>query len=126
MTVLFDSSAWIEYFRGSELSEEVELILFSAEEIIASTVNISEVYRFMLSTFGIDAAEDTFKFILQRSFVLPVTIPMAKKAAELKHEKAYGLGDALILATARLHGAKILTCDKDFKKEPDVIYLSAK
>jgi len=122
LTVLVDSCAWIEYFRGSEISAEIELILFSTEEIIMSTVNIAEVYRYFLSQEP-KHAESCLKFMLERSFVIPVTTPIAKKAAEIRAKEKFGLGDAFILSTARLHDAKILTCDSDFRKDPNAMYL---
>jgi len=125
LTVLIDSSAWIEYFRGSELSEEIELIIFSGEEIVASAVNVAEVYRYLLNQTP-DKAEPCIKFLFQCSFVLPVTVQIALETAKLRQKRNLSLGDAFIMATSRLHGAKILTCDADFKKEPDVIYLSTK
>ncbi len=126
MTVLIDSSAWIEFLRGSKISGEIELILFSNDEIILSAVNVAEVYKYVLSNYTVTEADDVMKFMLQRGFVIPVTVEIAKEAAKLRHKRDLSLGDAFIMATAHVHSAKILTCDKDFKKEPDVIYLSSK
>ena len=126
MTVLIDSSAWIDFLRGSKISGEIELILFSNDEIILSAVSIAEVYKYMLSNYTTKEADDVMKFMLQRGFVIPVTVEIAKETAKLRQQRSLSLGDAFIMATARLHNAQILTCDADFKNEPDVIYLSSK
>ena len=41
MTVLIDSWAWIEYFKGTEAGERARPYLQSGEEIIVSAVNYS-------------------------------------------------------------------------------------
>lgn len=40
-----------------------------------------------------------------------------------RHEKKFGMADAIVLATAKLHDAKIVTGDDDFKGEPNVSYV---
>lgn len=123
MTVLVDSWAWIEYFRGSKAGLRVEENLKALDEIIISTINIAEVYRYMLANVTLTQAKEALQFILKRSFVIPVTIPIATMAAELRHEKKTGLGDSIVMATGRKHDAKILTGDPDFKNESNVIFL---
>ena len=45
------------------------------------------------------------------------------QAAEIKIEEKLAMADAVLLATARRHGAKIVTGDPDFKKFPETIFL---
>jgi predicted nucleic acid-binding protein len=125
LTVLVDSSAWIEYFKGTRMSREIELILFSEEELVASSVTVAEVYRYLLVNSS-EQADKCIQFLLERSFVIPITTEIAKQTARLQQTHKFSLADAFIMTTARIHDAKILTCDADFKKEPDVIYLSSK
>ncbi|HHF55597.1 MAG TPA: type II toxin-antitoxin system VapC family toxin, partial [Thermoplasmatales archaeon] len=48
MTVLIDSWAWIEYFRGSEYGGKVKKYIEGKEKAIISAINIAEVYRWIL------------------------------------------------------------------------------
>ena len=53
MTVLVDSWAWIEYFKGTQAGEKVkELLENSQDKIIVSTVNIAEVYNSFLRDYS--------------------------------------------------------------------------
>ena len=100
MTVLVDSWAWIEYFKGTCAGEKVkELLENSQDKIIVSTINIAEVYN---------------------SFLRDYSHP---DSAKIKHEKKWGLGDSIIYATAKREDAKVLTGDAHFRGLNDVIFL---
>ena len=52
MTVLVDSWAWIEYFKGTCAGEKVkELLENSQDKVIVSAVNIAEVYNSFLRDY---------------------------------------------------------------------------
>ena len=121
MTVLIDSWAWIEYFKSSEAGKRAKGFI-EGGSIIISAINVAEVFRHMLILSKKDA-EDALSFMLKISFVVPVSVKLAKDAALIKHEKKWGLGDSIVLATALQHGAKVVTGDSDFKNEPSVIFL---
>lgn len=126
MTVLVDSWAWIEYFKGSAAGRKVkELIENSPEKVIVSTVNIAEVYNSFLRDYPDDKryAEASKKAMKQRSYVYDVDETIAVESAKIKHEKKWGLGDSIIYATAKREGAKVLTGDPHFKDLNDVIFL---
>lgn len=114
---------WIEYFNGTETGSKAKEFIDGEDIVIVSTINISEVYRHFLAKKGEDDARDALSFLLGASFPIPVCSKTAIKAAEVKNEKKMGLGDAIILATAKNHGAEIVTCDSHFKKEEDVIFI---
>jgi predicted nucleic acid-binding protein len=123
LTVLIDSWAWIEYFQGSEAGKRVRAHIDSAEEVIISTINVAEVFRHFLAKASKKDAEDAVRFMLGRSFSIAVSVDIALSGAAIKHEKKWGLGDSLILATARSKGATVVTGDDDFKNEKDVVFL---
>ena len=128
MTVLVDSWAWIEYFKGSTAGEKVkELIENSQDKVIVSAVNIAEVYNSFLRDYSPPEnkryAEASRKAMKQRSYVYDVDEEIAVDSAKIKHEKKWGLGDSIIYATAKREGAKVLIGDPHFRGLKDVIFL---
>jgi len=124
LTVLIDSWAWIEYFRGSKAGEQIKGVIEDSEEkMVISTINIAEVYRSILRFYSEDFAEEKIEAMKQRAFVCDVIEEIAVEAAKIKHKKKWGLGDSLIYATAKKEGARVLTGDPDFKDVEGVIFI---
>lgn len=124
MTVLIDSWAWIEYFRGSKPGERVKEYVEDEVNVVVSTINIAEVYRWILRYYDEKVAEEKRMAIRERSVIIEVSEEIAVQAAKIRHNKGWGLGDSIIYATAKREGAKVLTGDPDFKELDDVIFLS--
>ncbi len=124
MTVLVDSWAWMEYVKGSPSGLKAKRYIEGEEEIIVCSINIAEVYRRLLQDMP-RQADELIDFMLKTSFVIPLTVELALQAAKIKHEIKLGMADAIVLATAKFHGAKILTGDDDFKGKENVIYIGA-
>lgn len=122
MIVLIDSWSWIEYFKGSLSGNKVKEFIENEQEVIISTINLSEVYGWLLRNQA-SQAQKLLQFMMNVSFVIPVSSSIALTAAKLKYDHKLGLADALILATAREHNGKVITGDDDFKQFKDVIYL---
>ena len=61
---------------------------------------------------------------MQRARVVPVTAELALTAADLSLEYRIAMADAMILATARLHRAELVTSDRDFEAIAGVTYLA--
>ena len=98
MTVLIDSWAWIEYFKGSAAGEKAkEIIENSEDKVIVSAVNIAEVYNSFLRDYSPPGnkryAEASRKAMKQRSYVYEVDEEIAVDSAKIKHEKKWGLGE---------------------------------
>jgi predicted nucleic acid-binding protein len=128
MTVLVDSWAWIEYFKGSAAGEKVkELIENSQDKVIVSTVNIAEVYNSFLRDYpppdNKRYAEASRKAMKQRSYVYEVDEGIAVDSAKIKHEKKWDLGDSIIYATTKREGTNVLTGDPHFRGLKDVVFL---
>lgn len=123
MTVLIDSWAWIEYLRGSKPGEKVKEYVEDEVDVVVSTINIAEVYRWILRYYDERVAEEIRIAIGERSMIIEVSEEIAVQAAHIKHDKGWGLGDSIIYATAKREGAKVLTGDPDFKGLDDVIFL---
>lgn len=123
MTVLLDSNVWIEYLQGSKIGELARKFIENDEKLIVSTINLSEIYGFILKKKGAIEAEKAIQIILKLSFVISVNTPIALNAAKLKVENNYGLGDALVHATIIDQNSKLITFDSDFKNKENVIYI---
>jgi len=121
---LVDSWAWIEYFKGSDRAAPIKNLLEDTDEdVIVSAVNISEVYRWILSGYDEQTAMEMNEAIKKRSTVIDLNEEIAVEAARLKHKKKWGLGDSIVYATAQKQKAKIMTGDSDFKGEDGVVFL---
>lgn len=124
MTVLIDSWAWVEFFAGSRIGEEVrDYVMDESLEIIISSINLAEIYRIALDRFDESNAEMRRRAMLSRCFLIPVDEEIAIQGARFRHERNWGMGDALIYATAVREGAKVLTGDPHFKGLKDTIFL---
>ncbi len=124
MTVLIDSWAWVEFFRGSKKGEEIRAyVMDENQDIIISSINLAEIYRLALDRFDEQTAEKRRRAMISRCYLIPVDEEIAIKGAKFRHERDWGLGDALIYATAIREDAKVLTGDPHFKGLKDVIFL---
>jgi len=130
LTVLLDSWAWTngvrgivnkEYYRGGALGEKVRPIIEGSEEAYVSTINIAEVYRWFLSSYGPREAELERKTIKERCLIAPV---IAVEAAKVRHGMKLSLGDSIILATAHKFAAKVVTGDRELKGMKDVLFIA--
>ncbi len=122
---MIDSWTWIEYFRGSEAGERAREFIDGDEEAVVSTINLAEVYRWIIRFYPVEVAEEKVRAMKHRCTVIEVTERIAIESAKLKHRLKLGLEDAIILATAREMGAKLLTGDPDFKGMEGVVFLGA-
>jgi len=123
LTVLIDSWAWIEYFKGSEYGKDAKKYVEGDEKAIVSTINIAEVYRWILGFYDEKKAEEERKTMKERCFLIQVDEEIAVMSAKIKHKEKMGLGDAIIYATAKNENAVLLTGDPDFKGKEDVIFI---
>ncbi|HEX4919818.1 MAG TPA: type II toxin-antitoxin system VapC family toxin [Candidatus Bathyarchaeia archaeon] len=123
MTVLIDSWTWIEYWRGGPHSAQAAKYVEGSEMALASTVNITETFFWVLRHYGEEKAGEKRETLRKRCFLVSVDEAIAVEAARLKHSLKTSLADSVILATARSRDAKVVTGDPDFKKIPDAIYI---
>jgi predicted nucleic acid-binding protein len=124
LIVLIDSWAWVEFFAGSKIGEKVRAyVMDEDQEVIISSINLAEIYRIALDRFNQQMAEKRRRAMISRCYLIPVDEEIAIKGAKFRHERDWGLGDALIYATAIREGAKVLTGDPHFKGLKDVTYL---
>jgi predicted nucleic acid-binding protein len=123
LTVLIDSWAWIEFFQGSEAGKIVKGYIDDDQDIIISTINLAEVYRWILRYYNENTAEEKRLAMKERCILIDVDEEIAVNAAKIKHNLKWGLGDSIVYATAKREGSKVITGDSDFKEMEGVIFL---
>jgi predicted nucleic acid-binding protein len=116
-TYVIDSFAWLEYFAGSSAGAEAKPFIESGKSITPTIViaELAEKYRREKMAFAQD-----LDFIIGKTRIIPLDIVIAEKAGTLSHErkraaKRWSLADSIVLATAREHGARIVTGDEHFR-----------
>lgn len=134
MKTVVDTYAWIEIFIGSECGEKAKEIIQKSEEVYTPDVVIAEVARKYLKE---GVKEQT---ILERLATIEETseITSIDKDIALESARCYlelveraksrklknpSLFDAIVLATARTLGAKLLTGDEHFKGVDETIWI---
>ena len=118
MKYIIDSSAWIEYLKGSETGKKVAQILEENNEIYIISLNISEVVSKVKRENS--NSELAYEVLVSNANLIEITPIIAKKAgllhAELKKKtKNISLADTLIMVAAKSISSKILTTDNHFK-----------
>lgn len=115
--MLLDTSAWIEFFIGSDKGRRVKEVL-SIAECYTSIVSLAEV-----TNWALKEKRDT-KFLInaigQLSTVIKLDEDITVMAGQLNFErkktnKKWGMIDSFILATAMIYNLTILAKDPDYK-----------
>ena len=60
---------------------------------------------------------------LRRATITPIDESLALEAADISLGRGLAMADSLVYATARRHGAKLVTGDIDFEGLPDAIVI---
>ena len=129
MKYVIDSYAWLEYFMNTTVGEKVREIIESSEhEKLTPTICLSEIYAKVLKTEGLERAEIQRAFIKLRSALVPLSEDIAVESAKVdvemkKKVKGWGLADSIVLGTARLKRAKVVTGDEHFKDLEQTVYI---
>jgi len=105
--LLLDTDVLIEYLRGR--SQAIEFLEGLTAEALVSSMTVAELF-----VGSRDAAERQVLDLFLHAFqVVPVTAGLAREGGLLRREygpsHGIGLADAIIAATAREHGARLLT-----------------
>ena len=134
MRIVVDSYAWIELFIGSRKGSKAREILTEANEVYTPDFVLAEIAR---KYFREGADQQTIlerlRKISESSDVTPISVESALESAkcyfELKEKSrkvgipAPSLFDAMVLATARVLKAKVVTGDKHFKNLDETLWL---
>lgn len=126
MTVLIDSWAWIEYWKGGRFAKEAAAYIEGDEESMVSAINLAEVHIWIARFYDDVTADAKVSTIERRCHVVAVDRDIAIEAAKIKRKEKLGLADSLILATARKIGGKVVTGDPDMKGVKEMVFLAGR
>ena len=117
-----DTSAWIEWITYSAVSDTLEQHLPHQQDWLVPTIVQLELTKWLIRE---DRTADLSHLMSFTHFcnIAPLDSEIAIAAAEAGHQHSLGTADAIIFATARAHHAELLTCDRDFKDLPGVIFV---
>jgi predicted nucleic acid-binding protein len=132
--IVVDSYAWIEVFLGSEKGDKARKIIGEASEVYTPDVVLAEVARkYLREGSGEDVILNRLRAMTEATDVVPVGVELALESAKcyLKlSEKAKmertgvpSLFDALVLATARVLDARVVTGDEHFKNLSETLWV---
>ncbi len=108
MKAVFDTNLLIDFLNGVE---KARTVLLEYEEPAISRVTWMEVMAGAVKT----PREPAIRAFLAGFQLLEVDGPVAEEAIRLRAQRRLRLPDAIILATARVHGCLLLTRNtKDF------------
>ena len=124
MTVLIDSWTWIEYWKGGKSAKEASTYIEGDEEAFISTVNLAEVYYWVLRYYDEGTADEKASTMLKRCSVIPVENETAIGAAKARKRHGLAFADSLVYATARGLGASLVTGDADLGGLDGTVILS--
>lgn len=90
--------------------------------MITPTIVMYEVYKHSKRLRGEEGALDAVA-AMQKTLVVPLNDELALIAADLSIEHKLPMADAIVLATARMYEAEVVTSDSDFDGVPGVTYI---
>lgn len=111
--IVFDSSAWLEYFSGSAEGERVKEIISSDDVIYTPSICLAEIKGKYIKEGK--EYKDRINFIFSRSKSVSISSDIAIITGNKKNEWNLHMVDALIYATSIFLGAPLLTKDSHFK-----------
>lgn len=134
MKTVIDTYAWIEIFIGSKNGEKAKEILQKAEEIYTPDIVTAEIARkYIREGINEQTSLERLKTIEETSNIIPIdkniAIESAKCYLELSEKaktrrlKSPSLFDAIVLATARVLNAKLVTGDEHLKDFSEILWI---
>lgn len=115
-----DTSAWIELLVDSPLMADILPLIPEPDSWLVPTIVQLELVKWLTRRLGPDAAAPVLAFT-GTCVVAPLDTGVAVEAAALCQAHGLATADAIVYATARLHGADLLTCDRHFEGLPGVL-----
>ena len=112
--IVVDSSGWLQFLTDGPLADEYARRLRHPAAVITPTIVIYEVYKHSKRLHGEDGALDSVA-AMRKTQVVPLNEELALIAADLSLETKLPMADAIILATARMFNAEVITSDADFE-----------
>ena len=126
MKLIIDAHSWIEYLNGGAAGEKLSKMLKGDNDIYVLPITIAEVVGKVKGANG--NVETAYSAIIKNAKIQESTPKMAKDAGLLyveirKKIPNFGLVDSIIISTAKITGAKVVTGDPHFKQFKEAIIL---
>jgi predicted nucleic acid-binding protein len=87
-----------------------------------SAIELYEVYKVVRRDLSEERAVEAVS-ALQRATIAPVDESLALEAADVSLELGLPMADSILYATARRHGATLVTGDADFEGLPGAVVI---
>jgi predicted nucleic acid-binding protein len=118
---VFDATALLDYVESGPGFLKVEQLLRAASNrkvaLFVSVMNLGEVFYWLLQKRGEETARRTIGIFSRLPLpIVPVDLPQALKAAELKALHKIPYVDCIAAALALQQRATLVTSDRDFEK----------
>ncbi len=120
--IVVDSSGWLEFLTDGPLGDEYAKRLRQPSAVVTPTIILYEVYKHAKRLRGEEGGLEAVA-AMQKTVVVPLNDDLALVAADLSIEHKLPMADAIILATARMFEAEVITSDADFELVAGVTYL---
>lgn len=117
--ILVDTSAWIEWLISSPTGDALTPYLPMQADWLVPTMVQLELNKWLNREVGEEKSDQVIAFT-QVCQVVPLDTEVALLAAEVCRTHKLATADAVIFASAKLHGARLVTCDAHFKGLPNV------
>lgn len=118
---LVDSSGWLEYFADGSQAGQFAAAIEKVATLLVPTIVLLEVTRRVMQQRGEDEALQVAA-MLHQGQVVALDSAVALSAAHLGVAHKLPLADSIIYATAKRHGATLLTMDAGFSGLAGVRY----
>ena len=122
MSVVVDTSAWIEWLIDSNTGDALFARWPAPSETIVPTLVQLELAKWLAREVPEDAADQALAH-LETCQVIPLDTRLALRAADACARHKLSTADAIVYATALEAGAELMTCDAHFEGLLDVIYV---
>ena len=121
MVVLVDTCGWIEWLTDGPLAVQYQSYMKKPDQLLIPSALQFELYKWAKHNMGEAPALEAVA-LTEQGRVVPLNSSLALYAADLALEHNLSFADAIILATARHAGVKLVTSDKHFSDLAEVIY----
>jgi predicted nucleic acid-binding protein len=123
--ILIDSYGWIEYFGEGPLANSYAAFIEKADEkgTVTPTIVVYEVYKKIKSVRGEEKALEAYAQ-MSRTKIVDLTSSLCLEAADISMNLDLGMADSIIIATAKVYNAQIVTSDQHLKNIERVQFIS--
>jgi len=90
--------------------------------LLVSAIEVYEVYKVIRREIS-EARALAAVAAMRRSTIAPIDESLALEAADISLVHGLAMANSVVYATARRHGAKLVTTDADFEELPEALVI---